>query len=111
MCNEYTCFSNCKALRASMRDKRYISAIIIIIILLYNRSSYFSDVNAARKGLFMHKNLQFDYLPPSKEALIQHIMRASYQGGVIWGQSLEQNMKVLPPDMWGWVKTDENMLP
>ena len=56
---------------------------------------------AARKGLFMHKNLQFDDLPPSKEALIQHIMRPSYQGGVLWGQSLKQNMKVHPPDMWG----------
>ena len=56
----------------------------------------------------MHKTLHFDYLPPSKEAPIHHIMRALYQGGVIWGQSLEQNMKVLPPDMWGWVKRDEN---
>ena len=47
-------------------------------------------------------NLQFNYLPPTKEALIQQIHRAVYQGGIIWGQALEGNAKVLPPSMWGW---------
>ena len=44
----------------------------------------------------MHKNLQFDDLPPSKEALIQHVMRASYQGGGIWGQNLEPKYESSP---------------
>ena len=78
------------------------------VVLLYDRASPFSDVNAARKTLFMQKGTQFDHLPPTMAALTQHIKRAVYQGGIIWGQALEADPKLLPPGHWGWIKNSDN---
>ena len=43
-------------------------------------------------------------LPPTKSALLQHIYRAAYQSGVIWGQALENHLQQQSPDSWGWIK-------
>ena len=43
-------------------------------------------------------------LPPSKEALRQHIYRASYQAGYLWRQSAEE-LDIPDPGQWGWKKT------
>ena len=40
-------------------------------------------------------------LPPSKEALRQHIYRVSYQAGYLWRQSAEE-LDILNPEQWGW---------
>ena len=40
-------------------------------------------------------------LPPSKEALHQHVLRASYQAGYLWWQSAEE-LKTPDPEQWGW---------
>ena len=40
-------------------------------------------------------------LPPSKEALCQHVLRASYQAGYLWWQSVEE-LKIPDPEQWGW---------
>ena len=40
-------------------------------------------------------------LPPSKEALLQHVLRASYQAGYLWWQSAEE-LKIPDPEQWGW---------
>ena len=42
-------------------------------------------------------------LPPSKEALRQHIYRASYQAGYLWRQSAEE-LDIPDPGQWGWKK-------
>ena len=41
-------------------------------------------------------------LPPSKDALLQHVLRSAYQAGWDWGNSLVQRS---PPsaELWGWV--------
>ena len=36
-------------------------------------------------------------LPPCKEALCQHVVRASYQAGHLWWQSVEE-LKILDPE-------------
>ena len=40
-------------------------------------------------------------LPPSKEALRQHVLQASYQAGYLWWQSVEE-LKIPDPEQWGW---------
>ena len=42
-------------------------------------------------------------LPPSKEALRQHIYRASYQAGYLWRQSVEE-LDIPDPEQWGYKK-------
>ena len=51
------------------------------VILLYDRSSLNTDVNSARRQLFTKKGRPVDGLPPTKDALIQHTFRATYQSG------------------------------
>ena len=36
-------------------------------------------VDAARLSLFLHKGKDFDHMPPSSDALHQHLLRAAYQ--------------------------------
>ena len=75
------------------------------VILLYDKSSLSSkDIDAARKGFFMHKNIQFDHLPPTKAALKQHIPRAVYLAGIVWGQSLNKDAQLPSPELWAGVK-------
>ena len=47
------------------------------VVLLYDRTSNQMCVNSARK----EKGRTIDGLPPTKAALVQHIMRAAYQAG------------------------------
>ena len=77
------------------------------IILLYDRSSISESVDSTRKKLFMQKNTQFDSLPPTGAALKYQILRAAYQAGIVWGQSLEQKPVIHSPEQWGWQKNSE----
>ena len=40
-------------------------------------------------------------LLPSKETLRQHVLRASYQTGYLWWQSVEE-LKIPDPEQWVW---------
>ena len=77
------------------------------ITLLYDKSSSTETVDAARKLLFMHKNIPFESLPPTSAALMQHVLRAVYQASIVWGQALEQQPVYLSPEKWGW-KSNSN---
>jgi len=57
------------------------------VILLYARTSTCTDTDKARKKLFARKN-NVELIPPTKAALEEHVKRAAYQGGHVWGQLL-----------------------
>ena len=57
------------------------------VVLLYQRTSALSHVNEAMKQLFA-QNRKMENIPPTLHALEQHVKRAVYQAGHIWGQSL-----------------------
>ena len=50
---------------------------------IYPRKFDFIDLDELRHH-------DFRTLPPSKDALFQHLLRASYQSGWVWGNSLLQ---------------------
>ena len=64
-----------------------LNAIERYVVLLYQRTSALSRVNEARKQLFA-QNRNMESIPPTLRALEQHVKRAVYQAGHIWGQSL-----------------------
>ena len=47
-----------------------------------------TTVNRARYELFTYAGQDFDHLPPTKNALDFHTLRAAYIAGHIWGQAL-----------------------
>ena len=56
------------------------------VVLLYDRTSPYTDVNEARKKLFAKRN-SVQRIPPTYDALEQHVKRSVFQGGYVWGRS------------------------
>ena len=77
------------------------------VILMYDRTSTSHDVNLARKKIFGRKN-SVQSIPPTRAALEQHVKRAVYQGGHVWGQLLLPQQVLPSPTRWGWVRSDDN---
>ena len=76
------------------------------VILLYDRTSKCTDIDKARRKLFARKN-NVQLIPPTKAALEEHVKRAVYQGGHVWGQILLPAPELPPPTNWGWSRTKE----
>ena len=72
------------------------------VVLLYDRTSEKTVVNDARKQMFVKKGRQFDTIPPTRVALLEHSKRAVLQAGYIWGQALIPNPTLPSPQDWGW---------
>lgn len=51
------------------------------VILMYDRSSSIEEINQSRRYLFTKKNRTSENLPPTLDALKEHLKRAVYQGG------------------------------
>ena len=79
-------------------------------VLQYSKSCGQSQVNKARVALFRTGTRLLDRIPPSREALFQHIRRALLQAGFIWSQSLVLK-PILPPfTEWGWKRNSAGHL-
>ena len=81
------------------------------VVVMYKNTSQLSKVNEARKQLFSSGNRKIEKIPPTKAALQQHVRRAAYQAGHIWGQALIPNPTLPSPSDWGWVKQEEKWCP
>ena len=61
--------------------------------------------NKTRKKIFARCD-NVKRIPPTYDALEQHVKRATYQGGFIWSNTLEE----LPsPSDWEWRKDDNSL--
>ena len=69
----------------------WIERVERFVVLLNDRTSSQMCVNSARKELFTQKGRTIDGLPPTKAALVQHIMRAAYQAGHCWSLLVTDN--------------------
>ncbi|CAB3988975.1 Hypothetical predicted protein [Paramuricea clavata] len=58
-----------------------LNAVERYVVLLYDKTTSLSNVNEARRHLFTKKTCPSENLPPTKDALHQHIKRAIFQGG------------------------------
>ena len=77
-----------------------MKAIERFVILLYDKRSTCTDVNKARKKLFA-KNSSVQRIPPTYAALEQHVKRAAFQGGHVWGQVFVPQPALPSPSDWG----------
>ena len=51
-------------------------------VILYDRTSTCELVNKARRELFCQKSRSLENLPPTQDALLQHVKRVVYQAGI-----------------------------
>ena len=71
------------------------------VVLIYDLTSSLTKVNETLQKLFLKRSRSLDSIPPTKASL-QHVKRAVFQGGCVWGQTL-LGQPVLPsPSDWGW---------
>ena len=71
------------------------------MVVMYSRTCPQQTVNEARQVLFAQGNKSIENIPPTKAALPQHIKRAAYQAGHVWGQALEPMQELPSPAEWG----------
>ena len=62
-------------------------------------------------AIFSQSSRTFEYLPPTKAALVEHIKRVTYQAGYVWGQSLVAEQTLPSPASWGWVESECGWVP
>lgn len=68
-----------------------------------------TDINKARYNLFRLGKHSEEQLPPTKDSLGKHLMRANYQAAV-WRRSLEQLQELPGPVGNGWLLADDGTL-
>ena len=88
-----------------------IQVIESFVISLYSASCPLTEVNQARQQIFARSSRTFEYLPPTKAALIEHIKRVTYQAGYVWGQSLVAEQVLPSPSSWGWAESESGWVP
>lgn len=71
------------------------------VILLYDQASDLQSINDCRRVLFTRKNRAIENIPPTADALTQHIKRATLQAR-IWNNSLIAQYTIPSPSNWGW---------
>lgn len=73
------------------------------VVLLYDRTSSCLTVDEARKQLFTRKSRWFNSIPPTRNALLQHVKRTAYQASHICGLALIASPLVPSPRYWGCI--------
>ena len=89
-------------------SEEFISVIETFVILLYSTTNEQTEINMARNHMFT-QGRQMDCIPPTKNALIQHIKQANYQGCFIWGNCLFPSPNIPLPSQMGWEKNADNL--
>ena len=77
--------------------------------IMYDRSGTCIKVNDARRDLLTRKGRDIGAIPPTSDALHQHVKRSTYQAGHCWGNSFVSSPPFPCPSEWGWVKVANDM--
>jgi hypothetical protein len=77
---------------------------------LYSNCGPDSDVDAIRMQLFSHNTRDVERIPPTKDALEQHLKRSIFQAS-IWTTAHMAIMPVINPTDHGWKEENGKLLP
>jgi len=88
-----------------------LAAIEHFVVLLYDRRSTSCSVNYTRKQLFTQKGRTLENIPPTHDALMQHIKRSTYQAGHVWSQCLITDPALPDPGNCGWTTVNNAWQP
>ena len=88
-------------------DDDHFKKIERLTVILYDKTSPLRYINDTRSELFGHKNRAMDKLPPTNDALLQHVRRAVYQAG-IWKTSTQIQLLIPSPHDFAWTKISDS---
>ena len=92
-------------------DDTCVDVIERFVILLYDRMSSLSKVNEVRQELFSRKARSLSNISPTQASLQQHVKRAVFQGGFVWGQTLLKQPTLPSPSRWRWQPESNHWVP
>jgi len=92
-------------------DDTLIECIENFVVRLYDNNPDITSVNASRLELFYYKRKDFKHMPPSRDALYLQTLRAAYQAGHVWDQTLISCPTLPDPSDWGWTKRNHHWQP
>ena len=92
--------ADCSILSFLLRSRK------MIFVTIYASTSSLSKVNDARMELFCHGKQSMENLPPTQDALHQHVKRAIYRAS-IWSIADEPAPQIPSAGDFGWKKVDE----
>ena len=80
------------------------SVLKLFVVIQYDRTTTTFAVNNAHFEMFAWKQFQYDAIPPTRTAFLEHTKSAAYQDDHVWGQYLNfsQYIHVPSPDDWRW---------
>ena len=85
------------------------------VVFLYDHDLVASKnvvtVNSARYELFHYSSKDFDHIPPTKDALVQHTLRTIYYGGHVCSQALIRCPELPNRSLWGMIKENDHWMP
>ncbi|KAG7178153.1 putative Nuclear pore membrane glycoprotein 210-like 3, partial [Homarus americanus] len=84
-----------------------VTTIESFVVFPYSSTCPFRDVNQARQHIFARFSRSFEYIPPAKAALIEHVERVTYQAGY----SHATKQKLPSSGSWEWIDTDSGWEP
>ena len=73
-----------------------------LVILMYDKQIPDDSVNKTRQTLLTQKDKERKKIPSTKDALRQHVLRAAYRAGHVWGQALLKAPQVPSPKEFSW---------
>ena len=76
-------------------DSDNIQKLERLTVILYDKWSPSFSINETRKLLFCHENRSMEKLPPTHDALLQHVRRAVYQAGQTLSKHLHLHVTML----------------
>ena len=87
-----------------------LSSAEAFVCKLYDPGTSSKLIQEVRSSLFLKCRTNIDYLPPTQDALIQHIKRSHYQA-YIWNQCLKTIQQLPSPLTYGWCMEDNKLKP
>lgn len=88
---------------SALQIDEILPSIERFILLLYNRVSPDDSVNKATQ-----KGREIENIPPTQDALRQHVLRTAYQAGHVWGQALLRAPQLPSPGEFGWMRKNKS---
>jgi hypothetical protein len=87
-----------------------LSILEAFICRVYIPDTVETNVGAVRWAIFRTQQKESEKLPPTKDALIQALMRANYQA-IIWNNDIVANPNLPCPKDFGWKEDRGHLIP
>ena len=95
------------SLPQAMLSEQQFRVLERFVVIMYSRTSLHQDVNHARQSMFSQGTRSIERIPSTQAALEQHVKRAEFQAGHVWGRILDPIQELPSAADWGWHQSSD----